>query len=80
MMGTRFYVVKNLMVFDEEEEGCNLLKSSRISERKSDQQEFMSSRKRKRFLCEHASLTYTPPNLMKQAVLQSSILRSTLLF
>jgi hypothetical protein len=65
-------VVKNLTVFDEEEEVCDLLKLSRVSGRKSDGQEFMSSRKRKRFLCEHASLTYTPPNLMEQAVLQSS--------
>jgi hypothetical protein len=66
------YFVKKRTFFDEKEEDCDLLKFSRISGRKSDGQEFMFRRKRKRFLCEHASLTYTPPNLMDQAVLQSS--------
>jgi hypothetical protein len=60
------------MFFDEKEEGCDLLKTSRFSGRKSGGQKFMFSRKRRRFLCEHASLTYTPPNLIDKAVLQAA--------
>jgi hypothetical protein len=66
-------IVKKQTFFDEEREDCDLLIFSRISGRKSDWQEFIFNRKRKRFLCEHASLPYTPPNLIDMAVLQAII-------